>query len=183
MSATVEEAQRNEFTPETLAENIFSKPPKEPNSCQLLLDDTRNDYIFELLLKVLLGGINVLYGKTAKMEDVTENIIITLKEYFASLGFLLKIRVTEKGLDQHKIFFTDVSNESYYCQIKLNNYPDYFIEYTKEHSGHDKYGDMYRFSMNGKNNKIERKCLSDYYCIYFSKDQTKKITVQFDFLT
>ena len=123
-----------------------------------------------------------MYGHKAEIGDVDTKVELLLKEYFASLGIVLKIEIEEKKPDQHKLFFTDISDEKYYCQIKLNNFPDYFIEYTKKHSGHNKYDNKYRFILNGKNHQIDKSSLSEYYCIYFNKSQTKKIKISFDFL-
>ena len=179
MSTSIEEAYKNEYTPEKLAFAIFNKPIQPPKSCQILLDHVDNEYIFELLLKTLSYGINVLYDNKINIEDVDK---ILINEYLASLGFKLNISIEDKKEDQHKLFFTDISNEQHYCQLKLNDFPDYFIEYTKKHSGHDKYEDKYRFILNGKNNEIERESLADYYSIYFNKSSTKKIKISFDFL-
>lgn len=180
MSTSAEKVPQNEFTPEKLAETIFSQTPRKKNSCQLLLDQADHEYIFELLLKTVASGINVLYGDKAEISQITSDIKVLLNEYIESIGFTLTIETTDKPDDLHKLFFTDLSNEIHYCQVKLNDYPDHFISYTKKHSGHDKYEDKYKFMLNGHNNKIKRSSLADYYCIYFNKEQTKKFKISFD---
>lgn len=182
MSTSLEEAYQNEVTPEKLAETIFSKPPKEPNSCQLLLDETEDVYVFELLLKTLAAGIDVLYGDKADIANIDNKIDMLLRDYMASLGFLLNIDVVTKEEDQHKLLFTDITKDKYYCQIKLNDFPEYFIEFTKNHSGHNKYDNKYRYILNGRNHEIKRETLSEYFCVYFNKSETKKIKISFNYL-
>lgn len=175
MSNSVEESYNNEFTPEKLAEQIFSKKPKPKKSCQLILDQVDDEYVFELLLKILSNGINVLYGNEANISNIVESpeIKIILNEYFESMGFKLLIDIMDNNLDK---------DNTHYCEIKISDFPDYFIEYTKQNSGHSKYGNKYRFILNGKNSFIERNSLLDYYCFYLTNDKTKKIIIKFNYL-
>lgn len=182
MSLSVEEAQNNPTTPEELAQALFSKPPQAARSCQLLLDNVDNEYVFELLLNILLEGVDVLYGKESDITDVNDKIYFELKEYFQSLGFNLTLYTEERGEDVKTIFFTDLSNDNYYCQVKKNDYPEYFVQYTLRHNGHEKYKKKYRMSMNYRNNTIERKSLSNYHSVFFNDNKTKKFTVKFSYL-
>lgn len=168
-----------EFTPETLAQQLFTNPPKETNSCQLILDQADSEYIFELLINVLIEGIKVLYGVDASLDQVTDTIYHKLREYFHSIGFNVKLEIIDRLEDQDKLLFTDITAEPYYCEIKKNNFPDYFLEYTREHSGHDKYSNKYKFVLNNKFD-IGRKKLSDYYCVYFNGNRDKKFKISFD---
>ena len=182
MSNTAEEAENNPLTPEGLAQTLFSKPPQAAKSCQLILDNVDNEYVFELLLNVLLEGVDVLYGKDSDIADVNDIVYYQLKEYIASLGFNLNLDIKENDENVDKLIFTDLSKEDYYCQIKKNDFPDYFIEYTIRHNGHDKYKKKYRMSMNYRNHSIERNNLVDYYSIFFNDKKDKKIIIRFSYL-
>jgi hypothetical protein len=177
--SNITNVQNKEYTPEKLAEEIFLNKPKEKNSCQLLLDQTDNEYIFELLLKFVVHGMNILFGENVKIENIDLKSKIMLNEYLNSIGFSIHIQVKEKEKDMPKLLFTDLTKNNYYCQIKLNDFPDYFLKYAEKYSGHTKYSDKYRYILNGRNSQIERNKLNDYYCLYLTEN--KKIKINFNY--
>ena len=180
MSKSIEEAYNNEHTPEDIAKILFSKEPQAKNTCQLLLDQVDNEYIFELLLNILLNGIDILFGKDINLDDVNEGSISLLNLYMESLGYKLSV-IVENNDNLEYLLFTDLTNDNYYCELKINDFPDYFINYTRKHSGHNKYSKKYRFILNGSNHIRHRDKLNDYYCIYFTKDKQKKLTIKFKY--
>ena len=68
-----------------LVEKIFSKPPEEKNSIQLQLDYADNEYIFQLLLNILLSAIK--FKGYSSINELNNNQLIELKSYFNSFGF------------------------------------------------------------------------------------------------
>jgi hypothetical protein len=165
--------------PSTLAQTLFASPLRPVNSCQLQLDECDDEYIFQLLLNVLNEGIVIKYGENADLGQVNDQIKQTLNDYMNSIGFNVFITKEKRKEDVHQLLFTDVSDEAYYCIIKKNDYPDYFLNFAQEHSGHDKHGEKFKFILNLK--KIERNNLNEYYCVYFP-NKNEKMTVKFTYI-
>lgn len=107
----------NDFSPEMIAQAIFTKDPKNPCSHQILAlqEGTDLTYIFEILVTILLEGLNILTGdlKEADLSNFSVSFISSLNPWFNSLGFNINVRIeneTEKELYQE-----------YYCRTVINN--------------------------------------------------------------
>jgi len=85
---------------EMIANHIFGKSPKEPNTINIKLDGegynlTVRD-IFEFLLTTFTDGSKLLYGDANEKVDIgkwSEKEVETLKKYFHSFGFDIKIKI------------------------------------------------------------------------------------------
>lgn len=97
------------YSPKSIAENIFLSDPKPPNSNQLLLSEYDNQYVFEILINIFLEGlrlkkyINIEFLSKSEIKNyvefISDNYIINISQnnmleiynYFLSLGFKLNI--------------------------------------------------------------------------------------------
>lgn len=159
-----------------LVSAVFTKSPQPKKSCNLELNECDNEYIFQLLLNILMEGICVLNDENMEFDNMTDKHKFKLNEYMESLGYTVYLITELKDENEHKLLFTDLSNETHYCHLKLNNHPSYFLEFAQNYSGHELYNKKYKFVLNTKSH--DRNKLSDYYCIYVSN--TKKVTVKFE---
>ena len=121
-----------EYSPKSIAENIFSNDPSEPNTNQLILEEGDNEFVFEILVNILLEGLklknyfNLEILKNSKIKNfvelVSNNYILNINEkdtinlykYFLSLGFIIKIEVINYNE------YIKLTNENYknrYCSI------------------------------------------------------------------
>ena len=71
-----------DFTPEKIAHKIFSSDAKEPFSHQILTveEDTDITYVFEILLIILLEGLEMVTGglKNADLSGFSEENILRM---------------------------------------------------------------------------------------------------------
>ena len=91
-----------------IADQIFSKPPGEPNSIDLQLDDstvdfmenegyTPHSFIRDVLSVITLHGVQILFGhKNIVLLNETE--LVLLKKYTLSYGYELNIKMEDKML-------------------------------------------------------------------------------------
>jgi hypothetical protein len=86
-----------------IAEQIFSRPPGEPNSIDLQLDDSTVDFIEnegyvphnfirDVLSVITLHGVQILFGHRNVMI-LSEDELNLLKQYTRSFGYELKIKI------------------------------------------------------------------------------------------
>ena len=91
-----------------IAEQIFSKPPGEPNSIDLQLDDSTVDFIEregyvphtfirDVLSVITLYGVQVLFGHRNIMA-LSEEELLLLRRYTRSYGYELKIKLDGRTL-------------------------------------------------------------------------------------
>lgn len=79
-----------------IAEQIYSRPPGEPNSIQLQLDEIvgtiedSENVIFNILYLITYNGIKILYGNI-ELLDLTEEQYNIIKLYVRSYGYELVI--------------------------------------------------------------------------------------------
>lgn len=120
--------------PQQIAQAIFSNNPKEPNTIKLGLDESDNEYVFELMLNILLEGIYVKFGTNFNIKSLTIEVITLLNEYMKSMGFTISNHQDKEG----------------HCYCKLDR-------------SRDRYGFSIDKHQLRKNEFIERKKLTDYY--------------------
>lgn len=86
-----------------IAEQIFARPPGEPNSIDLQLDDSTVDFIEnegyvphnfirDVLSVITLYGVEILFGHRNVMI-LSEDELNLLKQYTRSYGYELKIKI------------------------------------------------------------------------------------------
>ena len=99
-------------SPESIANFLFSQDPQKPYTCQLITgqDTTDISYIFEILLTILLEGLDMVSNGLDQFDtsNLTPELITQLDPWFNSLGIKLKIS---------EILWKDIGNTSYYCRI------------------------------------------------------------------
>jgi hypothetical protein len=78
-----------------IVKGIFSEPPKQPNSIQLYLEeetsvianiDGVDDFVFNILCLITIGGIEYLFGHKNILE-LTESQFEYIQEYANSYGY------------------------------------------------------------------------------------------------
>jgi hypothetical protein len=157
-------------TPEEIAEIIFTHEPKSQNSHQILALQQGADltYVFEILLQILLNGMEVLTNgiDTIDLTHFTIDHIKCLNPWFRSLGF--NIIVTHYNLcdqDEYK---------EYYCKIILKNFgtAPMFIAKGIEKNFHFLLNGLY-YELNKNKTNLEDlyavlKNNQDIYKIYFN---------------
>jgi len=84
---------------------LFSHKPNKPNSIKLELDEPINNkhiglHIFQQLLQIFVDGLKYLYGDGSNegkvdINDLTEENINLMKQYFLSIGFHLILDIFE----------------------------------------------------------------------------------------
>lgn len=83
-----------------IAEQIFTKPYKKPNSIQLELEEITSDIAFKygiesfisnILYIITLKGARILYGNDIDLLSLTEKQLDTIKMYVNSYGYNLLI--------------------------------------------------------------------------------------------
>lgn len=155
-----------EYTPEKMAEILFSQLPKDPLSICLLpyTDNPPSDELafnFEILLTIYMEGIidvyrlvemlgsntvierdtnENIYNRKINISDINCDVLEILKPWFLSFGYILNI--TE--YDDYKGVLDDFNLKNYYCKVILRDKPeDYGVFY------HKKINRPYHFLMNG----------------------------------
>ena len=85
-----------------IAEQIFSRPPGEPNSIDLQLDDgtidfmreegyEMNNFVKDILSMITLHGVEILFGHRNIMM-LSDDDVFLLKKYIRSYGYELKVK-------------------------------------------------------------------------------------------
>jgi hypothetical protein len=91
-----------------IAEQIFTRPPGEPNSIDLSLDDSTVDFmenegynnhsfIRDIISVITLHGVEILFGHRNIMV-LSEDELFLLKRYIRSYGFELKIKIEDRTI-------------------------------------------------------------------------------------
>jgi hypothetical protein len=154
-----------EFTPEKMAEVLFSQHPKDPLSICLLpfTDKLPSDEIafnFEILMTIYMEGVidvyrlvemlsnntiidrnTDIYKQKINIHDINIDVLELLKPWFLSFGYILN--VTE--YENYKGMIDDFNLKNYYCKIVLRDNPDDYGFFYH----HKKINKPYHFLMNG----------------------------------
>lgn len=162
-------------TPEEIAEILFTHEAKDPFSHQIVAETDVADalYIFEILLTILVKGIEILSGDLSKVEldTITENHILGLNPWFHSLGFSVQVDTLNKNEDLE--FYKD-----YYCRILIKDsvHQNFF---EQRH-----YKNNYHFLVNGTSLEENEKqqYLNDLYAIFTTGNHTV-FKIGFEFYT
>lgn len=109
-----------------IVEKLFSELPKEENSIILQLEeetyfkikDEYDNYMFDILCLITLGGIEYLYGHRNILE-LTESQFDNISRYIKSINY--KIKIETNGLDE-------TPWELNRLDIPIKNYKLYFIK-------------------------------------------------------
>jgi len=125
-----------EATPEHIAKFVFYDEPKVARSINLQLEEGDNEYVFQLILNVLLEGLYIKYGSEFDINQLNDDILHKLNEYMKSIGFSLKRHANKQG--------------HCYCKIVRINLEKPYMFVVDKHQKQ-------------KNDFIERKNLTDYY--------------------
>jgi len=107
-----------EVEPKSIAEYIFSQPPKEPCSIGFLSDPDEGSnatLVFEILLTIFMEGLEIKSGglKNYDMNNFSAGTIESLSPWFISFGFM--IYVSEYDRTDKQLYC------GYYNRIILNN--------------------------------------------------------------
>jgi len=170
-----------EFSPDELANFIFSDLPKEPCSISIIpsnkednIEFTNDDltFIFEILLSVYMEGIidverlilintskkiidkdHNLYDKPINLSYINQNILEYVKPWFMSLGYIINVIEYE----DESIFKEYLNN--YYSKIVLRDNPhDYGFFFF------NKIPKPYHFILNGNYKPV--KSLKELFAIF-----------------
>ena len=160
-------------TPEQIAEALFSHEAKEACSHQILADAdlAASTYIFEILITILVKGIEILSGdlNQADLNKLSEDHILGLNPWFHSIGFSVNVDSLVKNEDLELY-------EDYYCKILIRDkLHENFFE-------HRKYTNNYHFLLNGPflNENEAREHVND-LCAVFIKENNTVFRITFDF--
>jgi hypothetical protein len=164
----------NGYSPERIAQAIFSKKPEPPLTQQLMLDPTQADidpsYIVEILMTVLLEGLDIFTGglKEADLSNFNSQLITAMNPWFNSLGFNIKVATVDQ---EDKDLY-----EEFYCRAVLNRGSTqalFTINNVEDRS--------YHFLLNGTYLEMNRAKtnVSDLYGVFTEQD--KAYLISFDF--
>lgn len=124
-----------ELSVSKIAEFIFVNDPKPKHSIQLISDEADSEYIFELLLNILLEGLYVLYGPDFDINNISFGIFLKLNQYLNSIGFKINKYDNKKNMsyctikktnDKHKPYIF-VINIEYINNLNINEKLDYYL--------------------------------------------------------
>jgi len=157
---------QQETTPKDIADIIFSKPAGDPYSCQLIISQEDNDYIYihEMLISVLLEALNNFLDNKLREYDqdsFSEDILLYFEPWFRSLGFMMfinKYNISDKEM-----------YSNYYCRVVINNKNDSGIFEINNLTHLD-----YHFLLNG-HYVCDNKELKDVSSIFKCKDDVYNI--------
>ncbi|ARF09412.1 hypothetical protein Indivirus_1_35 [Indivirus ILV1] len=162
----------DDFTPEAIADALFHQEPKDALSCRLVAnpDEVDSIYLFELLVTILMEGMDIIVGDLSKIDlsGLSIEHITSLNPWFHSLGFLVRVDLLDKNDDT-----TDY--DEYYCKIILKTK---LHEIIFEHNGIDK---NYHFFINGSylEDNEEKENLKELYAVFINNDDVFKISFDF----
>jgi len=110
-------AELDDYSPEGIAKAIFSNEPKPPFSYQIIAEQEQTNlpYIFEILIIILLEGLETLSGDLSKaqLDHFTKEHLTVLTPWFRSLGFDINIKECDEK--------DKPSYDKYYCRILFND--------------------------------------------------------------
>ena len=108
-----------------IARQIFSKPPQEPCTIQLMMsheipeEETLTDFEFNLMGEITVTGMRMLFGQNANPVTLSETDFDYLNKYIRSMGYDLKKEIEET--DQQII-----------CRVAFDRYSDRDLGQTSE---------------------------------------------------
>lgn len=155
-------------TPEQIAEALFTHEPKEPWSCQMLANpgEASVTHLFEILLIILVKGIEVLSGdlNKADLSNLTSEHITNLNPWIKSLGFTVKVESLDK--EDTELY------EEYYCRILIKDKVNAFLF---EQRG---FPNNYHFLLNGTylEENENKKNLAELFAVFNSNKDVFKIS-------
>ena len=174
MDDLLEEELLEDFTPEAIAEALFNQEPKDALTCRIVTESEGMDatYIFELLITILLEGMEIIIGDLSKadLSNLTDMHISGLNPWFHSLGFFITVDTFDKNEEDDEEEY-----DEYYCKVMIKSKLN---EVIFEHKNIDK---NYHFLINGqylKENKSKTN-VKDLYGIFINNDTVFKINFQF----
>jgi hypothetical protein len=162
------------YTPEQIAEALFSQYPKDPNSFQILArpDSNTDDmtYIFEILVTILLEGLNYMTTNgldNIEIDDFSEDYIEALKPWFNSICFNLSVEV----YDEDRMY----KCKKYYCKTVVKNKEN--MQYFHDNN----IKKNYHFLLNAKYDEYNKsvKDLKDLYVVFVNNGKVYKISFDF----
>ena len=162
-----------DYTPEEIGKEIFTKEPMAPCSCQMISESQCTDttFIFEILLIILMEGLESLTGDLSKadLHLMTVDHLTMLNPWFQSLGFDINVDVYSKG--------DTGSYEDYYCKI-ITRDKLYDIVFETKHINKN-----YHFFLNGDCLEENRKKsnLNDLHAVFINNDQVYRIEFKFHY--
>ena len=167
-------SEQIEFSPENIAQALFTQDPKPPCSHQILTYDEKTDnkkygdltYIFEILITILMEGLDIFSGGLDKtdLNNFTEKHITNLNPWFNSIGFNINVETFTKDVkdickDQY---------DNYYCKIMVRTklFETFFLMKNVSKN--------YHFLLNGKcieENKNKQK-INEISAVFCNIDDT-----------
>lgn len=174
-----------EFTPEEIAEYLFTNQPGSPCSNQIIASLLLNldhdiDYqdnsldqeiqttdLFEILINILLKGLDILSGglDSYDMKNINPDMILNTNPWFNSLGFNVRVKVHEKiNRDEYN---------DYYCRVIIRD------ELHKNYFEICKIDSNYHFFLNGSF-IIKGCCTLDNLFMLYIRDPDTVYTIGFD---
>lgn len=161
------------FSPEKLAQFIFSKDPNELCSQELILCPDDNDDVdaiitFEILITIYMEGIMMMSSvETISNNSISINQLSFLSPWFNSIGYHLFL--AEDSFDNYKEM-----DKKHFCNIILATDPATNL-YFKMNNTHKKY----KFVRNGSFDEDEDHQLEDIYSIYIDYTNDKVYYIRF----
>jgi hypothetical protein len=164
------------YTPELIANLLFSKNPSEPCSHMILAYADGSDilYYFEILITILLEGLDICANglNTVDLSNFNEDFILALDPWFNSIGFKLKVDTYDYNNKNDNNNYTD-----YYCKAKVRTplHETFFIMKNIDKN--------YHFLLNGltiEQNK-QKTNINEVSCIFIN-DDNKVYKIWFDFI-
>lgn len=122
-----------EFSPKEIAQFIFSDMPNDTiNKLQLIENDIDCEYIFQILINILLEGIEIkgyLYKNFISQDD-----IYILNQYMNSLGFTLHMKSFDSSNNIYCFALYDpnlkfIINKNFEHSDQLNQYKCQYLDY------------------------------------------------------
>lgn len=166
-----------DFSPEQIAEKLFTSEPKPPCSCSLVTEEEATldlTWWFEILVIILLEGLNILTGNLsdANLDNLTTEHITLLNPWFQSLGFKIKVKSYDKTDEDDKQFYS-----KYYCRVILRDKLQETFFIMKNVSKN------YHFVLNGSclEENRQKTSISDLYMIFQNNVNVFKINFEFHY--
>jgi hypothetical protein len=111
-----------------IVEKLFSKHPLDENSIQLELDEESSfialedfdNYIFELMCLITLGGIEYLFGHRNLLQ-LTEDQFNLLNLYIKSIGYKIIIKTNDLPETPWELMRLDIPIRSYKLSFESNS--------------------------------------------------------------
>ena len=175
-----------EFTPDEIAEYLFSNHPGSPGSNQIIASlftnhdqDQNQDSdldqeiqmtdLFEILINILLKGLDILSGglDNFDMKNITPQVILNTNPWFNSLGFNIRVK-------EHEKINRDAYSD-YYCRVIVKD------ELHKNYFEVCRINTNYHFFLNGSFIIKSGYKLPDLFMLYI-RDPELVYTISFDYI-